>query len=69
MPRKAIDDKAREEALMKLIRDTVASAGAIAPDELPHLVKERIKGQAAGDLDVDAYIKEAVRARKRLNKP
>jgi hypothetical protein len=69
MPRKAIDDKAREEALMKLIRDTVASAGAIAPDELPHLVNERIKGQAAGDLDVDAYIKEAVRARKKLNKP
>lgn len=69
MARKAIDDKAREEALMKLIRETVASAGAIAPDELPHLVKERIKGQAAGDLDVDAYIKEAIRARKRLNKP
>jgi hypothetical protein len=32
-------------------------------------VKERIKGQAVGDLDVDAYIKEAIRARKRLNKP
>jgi hypothetical protein len=69
MPRKAIDDKAREAALMRLIRETVASAGAIAPDELPHLVKERIKGQAVGDLDVDAYIKEAIRARKRLNKP
>lgn len=62
----AIDDKAKEEALKKLIRDTVASAGSIAPDEIPHKVKERIRGQATGDLDVDAYIKDAMkRAEKR----
>ncbi|MFZ5617001.1 MAG: hypothetical protein ACOZAA_06745 [Pseudomonadota bacterium] len=63
MAKKAIDDKTREEALKALIRETVASAGAIAPDEIPHKVKERIKGQATGDLDVDAYIREAVKAR------
>lgn len=60
-----IDDKTKEEALKKLIRDTVASAGAIAPDEIPHKVKERIRGQARGDLDVDAYIKEAMKSKKK----
>lgn len=63
MAKKAIDDKTREEALKALIRETVASAGAIAPDEIPHKVKERIRGQATGDLDVDAYIREAMKAR------
>lgn len=63
MAKKAIDDKTKEEALKALIRETVASAGAIAPDEIPHKVKERIRGQAAGDLDVDAYIREAMKAR------
>ena len=61
----AIDDEAREEALKKLIRDTVASAGALAPDDIPYKVKERIRGQAAGSLDVDAYIKEAIKTRKK----
>ena len=61
---KAIDDKAKEEALKKLIRDTVNAAGAVAPDDIPHRVKERLKGQAFGDFDVEAYIKEAIAARK-----
>ena len=61
----AIDDKAKEAALKKLIRDTVASVGAIAPDEIPYKVKERIRGQAAGDLDVDGYIREAMNNRKK----
>ncbi len=61
---KPIDDKTREEALKKLIRDTVASAGALAPDEIPHRVKSRLKGQATGDLDVDACIAEAMKARR-----
>lgn len=61
----AIDDKAKEDALKKLIRDTVASAGAVAPDDIPHIVKDRIRGQATGDLDVDAYIRETMKARKK----
>ncbi len=61
----AVDEKTKEEALKKLIRDTVAAAGAIAPDEIPHKVRERIRGQAAGDLDVDAYIRELIRARRK----
>ena len=59
----AIDEKAREEALKKLIRDTVDSIGAIAPDDIPHKVKERIRGQATGELDIDAYIREMLKAR------
>lgn len=54
----------KEEALKKLIRDTVASAGDLAPDEIPHRVKQRLKGQACGDLDVDAYIREAMKERR-----
>ena len=65
MAPKAIDEKAKEEALKKLIRDTVESAGAIAPGDIPHKVKERIRGQATGDLDVDACIREAMKSRKR----
>jgi len=61
----AIDDAAKERALKKLIRDTVAGIGAIAPDDIPHKVKERIRGQVAGDLDVDAYIREAMENRKK----
>ena len=61
---KAIDEKAKEEALKKLIRETVESAGAIAPDEIPYKVKERIRGQVTGELDVDAYIRDLLKARK-----
>lgn len=61
---KAIDEKAKEEALKKLIRETVESAGTIAPDEIPYKVKERIRGQVTGELDVDAYIRDLLKARK-----
>ncbi len=66
MAKNAIGDKTKEEALKKLIRETVASAGAIAPDDLPHKVKERIRGQATGELDVDAYINDAIKAQRKL---
>lgn len=61
---KSIDAKAKDEALKKLIRETVAKAGAIAPDDIPHRVKERLKGQATGDLDIDACIAEAMKQRR-----
>lgn len=65
MAPKAIDEKAKEEAIKRLIRDTVESVGAIAPGDIPHKVKERLRGQATGDLDIDACIREAIKARKR----
>ena len=62
---KAIDDKAKDRALKALIDKTVSSAGAIEPDDRPHTVKDRIRRQASGDLDVDGYVKDAVKSRKK----
>jgi len=59
-----VDEGAREEALKALIRQTVAEAGKMAPDEIPHWVKERIRGQAAGDLDVEAYVRDLLKKRR-----
>jgi len=52
--------KPDEEALKALIRKTIDAAGPIAPGALPSKIKERLKGRAAGDLDIDAYIKEVL---------
>ena len=49
-----------DEALKALIRKTIKSAGEIDPAAIPSKVKARLKGQATGDLDVDAYIAEAL---------
>ena len=49
-----------EEALKALIRATVIAAGPIAPDAIPHQVKERLKGRATGKLDIDAYIRQVI---------
>ena len=54
-----------EETLKALIRATIESAGPIAPDAIPSKVKERIKGRATGDLDVDAYIKQVLAETKK----
>ena len=53
-------DEAEEEALKALIRDTINAAGPIDPAALPHRIKERLKGQATGEVDLDALIKEAL---------
>lgn len=47
-----------EAALKALIRATVKDAGPIDPGALPHRVKERLRGRIAGDLDLDAYIRD-----------
>lgn len=65
MGKKSIDDEDKEKALKNLIKETVSSAGTIAPDESPQKVKDRIRRQASGELDVDDYVKEA---KKRDNK-
>lgn len=48
------------EALKALIRATIAAVGPLDPAAIPSRVRERIKGQAVGDLDVDALIKEII---------
>jgi hypothetical protein len=55
----------KEAALKALIRQTIDAAGASDPASLPHRVKERLKGQATGDLDVEAYVKQVLAERKR----
>ena len=54
-----------EEALKALIRDTIKAAGPLPPDAFPSRVKERLKGRATGDLDVEAYIKEILAETKK----
>ncbi len=54
-----------EDALKDLIRATIASAGPIDPSELPTKIRERIKGRATGDLDIDAYVKQVLRETKK----
>ena len=49
-----------EEAIKALIRATVLAVGPIAPDAIPSKVKERLKGRATGELDVDAYIRQVI---------
>jgi len=53
-----------EDALKALIRATVMNAGPIDPHMLPHKVRERIKGRATGDLDVEAYIAQVLKETK-----
>jgi hypothetical protein len=60
-----IDKDERRKALKALIRETVASAGGLAPDAIPHRVKERLKGQALGDIDVDRLIAEALKEQRK----
>ncbi len=61
MPNKKPDWKPNDEAELKaLIRKTIDAVGPIDPTTIPSRVKARIKGQATGDLDVDAYIKEVM---------
>ncbi len=50
----------KEEAAKKIIRETIDAAGTQDPASIPHRVKERLRGQATGDLDVDDYIRRVV---------
>jgi hypothetical protein len=61
----AIGKAERERALKALIRETIAASGALSPDAIPHRVKERLKGQAIGDADLDRLIREAIAEQKR----
>jgi len=54
-----------EDALKDLIRTTIDSAGPMDPAALPSKIRERIKGRATGDLDVDAYVQQVLRETKK----
>ncbi len=49
-----------DEALKALIRQTLKEMGEGDPGSLPHRVKERLKGRAKGDLDVESYVKQVL---------
>lgn len=61
----AIGKREREAALKALIRDTIAGAGDLAPEAIPHRVKARLKGQATGVADLDRLIAEAIAEQKK----
>lgn len=50
-----------DEALKALIRQTIKEMGETDPAAIPHLVKRKLKSQAAGDLDIEAYVREVLR--------
>ncbi len=61
----AIGKAEREKALKALIRETIAASGGLSPDAVPHRVKERLKGQAIGEADLDRLIREAIAEQKK----
>lgn len=65
MAESAISKSDREKALKALIRDTIAKAGKLPPEAIPHRVKTRLKNQAVGDADIDKLIAEALAEQKR----
>ena len=65
MAKAAIGKNEREKALKALIRETIGASGGLAPDAIPHRVKERLRGQAVGDADLDRMIREAIAEQKK----
>ncbi len=54
MNQKKPDDKALE----KLVREAAKALGDTDPAQLPHQIRQRLKGQVDGSVDVDEYIKK-----------
>ena len=54
-----------EEAIRNIIRATVSASGAVKPEELPHIVRNRLSGQVSGKTDVDAYIRSVLEEMKK----
>lgn len=65
MPDAAISKRDREEALKALIRDTIAKAGKLPPEAIPHRVKTRLKNQAVDEVDIDKLIEDALTEQRR----
>lgn len=54
-----------DEDLKALIRATIRSAGSTDPAVLPSKLRERIKSRLAGDTDLEAYIKDALKDQRK----
>ncbi|MFN3959736.1 MAG: hypothetical protein ACK4NP_07475 [Parvularculaceae bacterium] len=68
MPDHAIRKGEREAALKALIRDTIAKAGDLPPEAIPHRVKMRLRNQAVGDADIDKLIEEALAEQRKAGR-
>ncbi len=55
----------QSEAIKRLIRTTIEAAGPLDAASIPHLLKETLRGQATGDLDVEAYVKQVLAEMKK----
>jgi hypothetical protein len=62
---KGVSDDDKAKALDKLMKQTIRSAGAVAPDEIPHRTKDRLRGVASGEMHVDDYVKELKKPKKK----
>lgn len=53
------------EAIKAIIRATVSASGEPDPETLPHIVRKRLEGHVAGDVDVNAYVREVLEEMKK----
>ncbi|WOI54444.1 hypothetical protein [Parvularcula sp. LCG005] len=51
-----------DPAIERLIEDTIRSMGPVAPDALPHLLRQQLAGRIAGEIDVETYIERMAKA-------
>ncbi|MEM9233204.1 MAG: hypothetical protein AAGA69_03080 [Pseudomonadota bacterium] len=53
----------RDEAIRRLIQQTVKSMGETAPEALPHAVRARLKDQVTGEADFDRLLRDVLKER------
>ena len=53
-----------DEALKKLVRETVKAADADDPSVPPHRVRDRVRRQAKGEIGVEEYVRRQQAERK-----
>lgn len=54
------DDQSPADAIKAIIRATVSAAGEPDPATLPHLIRQRMQGQAMNEVDVERYVEEVL---------
>ena len=57
-----------DETLKTLVRETIRAAGVTDTEDLPHKIRERIRGQVTGEIDVDEIIKQVLKEANKNNK-
>jgi len=55
----------RDAAIRALIRQTIDSAGAMPPDQLPHHIRTRLAGQIDGRPDIEGYIAQILKEERK----